>query len=225
MRFLVFERDGYRCVYCGRTPNGDGVTLHCDHRVPVAGGGLTTFDNLVTACDQGNLGKGSLTLRDRPGDDSGRRSTWPDDPQKCGFIVSERIVTCLPSLRPVSRRRRPSSPRWRRRVRSDLFCQTDERRLPSGAHAAGPAHPCGNEPPRGANARRTCPAPRRDGAVPADPRRRGRRIRDDQRSSRPRARCISCSLTRPLMSQTRPTQATRTLNWEPQSGLREARRA
>lgn len=56
LRFLVLKRDAYRCTYCGKTA-GPGVVLHVDHVIPVADGGPTTEDNLVTACDECNLGK------------------------------------------------------------------------------------------------------------------------------------------------------------------------
>jgi 5-methylcytosine-specific restriction endonuclease McrA len=59
MRFRVLQRDAFRCTYCGRTAR-DGAVLHLDHLVPVAAGGQTTEDNLVTACDTCNVGKSDL---------------------------------------------------------------------------------------------------------------------------------------------------------------------
>ena len=56
LRFRVLQRDGFRCQYCGRSAR-DGATLHLDHVVPVAAGGETTEDNLITACATCNLGK------------------------------------------------------------------------------------------------------------------------------------------------------------------------
>lgn len=56
LRFRVLQRDAFRCQYCGRSAR-DGATLHLDHVVPVAAGGATTEDNLITACDTCNLGK------------------------------------------------------------------------------------------------------------------------------------------------------------------------
>lgn len=58
LRFRVLQRDGFRCQYCGRSA-ADGAALHLDHVVPVADGGETSADNLLTACDQCNLGKGT----------------------------------------------------------------------------------------------------------------------------------------------------------------------
>lgn len=59
-RFEVFKRDGFTCQYCGAHP--PGVLLHVDHVVAVANGGLNAIDNLVTACEPCNLGKGARPL-------------------------------------------------------------------------------------------------------------------------------------------------------------------
>lgn len=57
-RFMVLERDGYTCQYCGaRAPE---ARLHVDHIVPVSKGGTNDLDNLVTACEQCNLGKSDI---------------------------------------------------------------------------------------------------------------------------------------------------------------------
>jgi len=56
MRFRVLARDGFRCRYCGASP--DESELHVDHWVPLAMGGADDFDNFVTACADCNLGKG-----------------------------------------------------------------------------------------------------------------------------------------------------------------------
>lgn len=56
LRFRVLQRDNFRCQYCGRAAR-DGAILHLDHVVPVAAGGATSEDNLITACDTCNLGK------------------------------------------------------------------------------------------------------------------------------------------------------------------------
>ena len=54
---LVFERDGYQCVYCGST---DNLTL--DHVVPVIRGGSNEPDNLACACKSCNSSKGARTV-------------------------------------------------------------------------------------------------------------------------------------------------------------------
>lgn len=63
-RFEVFKRDGFVCQYCGAHP--PNVILHCDHIHPVALGGKNDIDNLVTACETCNLGKGANSLTDIP---------------------------------------------------------------------------------------------------------------------------------------------------------------
>lgn len=60
LRFEVFKRDGFKCVYCGAHP--PSVLLHADHVVAVAAGGENDIDNLVTACQPCNLGKGARDL-------------------------------------------------------------------------------------------------------------------------------------------------------------------
>jgi hypothetical protein len=59
-RFEVFKRDRFTCAYCGRTP--PEVLLHADHIVPKADGGPDDIDNLTTACQDCNLGKGARRL-------------------------------------------------------------------------------------------------------------------------------------------------------------------
>ena len=59
-RFEVFKRDNFKCQYCGAHP--PGVLLHVDHVVAVANGGRNGMDNLVTACEPCNQGKGARAL-------------------------------------------------------------------------------------------------------------------------------------------------------------------
>ncbi|MBL8573329.1 MAG: HNH endonuclease [Hyphomicrobiaceae bacterium] len=58
-RFNVFLRDRFQCQYCG---SKDDLTF--DHLIPRARGGLTTWDNVLTACSPCNLRKGSKSLAD-----------------------------------------------------------------------------------------------------------------------------------------------------------------
>lgn len=59
LRFEILRRDSYTCRYCGaKAPD---VALHVDHVIPVALGGGDTPNNLVTACEDCNMGKGSTT--------------------------------------------------------------------------------------------------------------------------------------------------------------------
>lgn len=62
MRFEVFHRDHFTCQYCGAQP--PDVVLVCDHIIPVAKGGLTSAENLVTACEGCNAGKSDKSLGD-----------------------------------------------------------------------------------------------------------------------------------------------------------------
>lgn len=64
VRFEIFKRDGFSCQYCGATP--PKVILHVDHIVAVAEGGGNEMDNLVTACEPCNLGKGARALHVAP---------------------------------------------------------------------------------------------------------------------------------------------------------------
>ena len=63
-RFEVFKRDGFACIYCGAHP--PAVLLHVDHITAVANGGTNSPDNLVTACEPCNLGKGATPLEAIP---------------------------------------------------------------------------------------------------------------------------------------------------------------
>lgn len=61
LRFDVFQRDGFRCQYCGLSAK-DGALLHADHVIPESKGGPTTLENLITACVDCNLGKRAKDL-------------------------------------------------------------------------------------------------------------------------------------------------------------------
>lgn len=61
VRFDVFRRDNFTCVYCGR--GSPEVTLHCDHVVAHSKGGSDDQSNLVTACSDCNYGKGAKSVR------------------------------------------------------------------------------------------------------------------------------------------------------------------
>jgi hypothetical protein len=52
----IFERDGYRCVRCGRGPS-DGVEIHADHIMPKDKGGKAIIENGQTLCAQHNFQK------------------------------------------------------------------------------------------------------------------------------------------------------------------------
>jgi hypothetical protein len=60
-RFKVFDRDDYKCRYCGKTPE-DGITLEVDHIHPTSKGGTNELHNLVTSCFDCNRGKSDLPV-------------------------------------------------------------------------------------------------------------------------------------------------------------------
>jgi len=77
LRFSVFRRDKFRCVYCGRGPKNvelrvdfseaillmaNGFGLEPDHFIAVARGGRNLLNNLVTSCEFCNGGKGDVLL-------------------------------------------------------------------------------------------------------------------------------------------------------------------
>lgn len=61
LRFRVFVRDSFLCVYCGNGAK-HGAILHADHVIPRSKGGETSLKNLVTACMDCNLGKSNHEL-------------------------------------------------------------------------------------------------------------------------------------------------------------------
>ena len=56
-RFNLFLRDGFSCQYCGQ-----GGELTFDHVIPRSRGGITSWENVVSACSRCNLKKGAKTL-------------------------------------------------------------------------------------------------------------------------------------------------------------------
>lgn len=65
LRFKVFNRDGFQCKYCGKTPDDD-VMLEIDHINPVSKGGGNDYDNLITSCFDCNRGKADDELVSSP---------------------------------------------------------------------------------------------------------------------------------------------------------------
>lgn len=60
LRIAILERDGYRCVYCGRS--ADETALEVDHIHAVSRGGTNDPRNLVTACSTCNGGKSASAV-------------------------------------------------------------------------------------------------------------------------------------------------------------------
>ena len=65
LRFEIFKRDNFTCQYCGRNVKEDKIKLHCDHIIPRKKGGLYVDKNLITSCEECNLGKSDVLLEDR----------------------------------------------------------------------------------------------------------------------------------------------------------------
>jgi hypothetical protein len=65
LRWQVMERDGHKCVKCGRNAK-DGIKLHVDHIHPKSRGGMTTLDNGQTLCYECNIGKGARVPQTHP---------------------------------------------------------------------------------------------------------------------------------------------------------------
>lgn len=59
-RFEVLKRDGFRCRYCGVTP--ERSLLHVDHVIAIANGGSNAMENLATSCQPCNSGKSSVPI-------------------------------------------------------------------------------------------------------------------------------------------------------------------
>ena len=58
-RRTIFERDGHKCVICGKGER-EGVRLHADHIKPKELGGKATIENGQTLCSQHNMFKKNL---------------------------------------------------------------------------------------------------------------------------------------------------------------------
>ena len=68
-RYEVLARDAFKCVLCGR--DGDSSILHVDHMIPMNAAEedkelramLNSEENLVTLCEECNLGKSNVEPR------------------------------------------------------------------------------------------------------------------------------------------------------------------
>ena len=61
-RTLIFERDRYKCYYCGQKVTKNTATL--DHKIPISKGGDNSKDNLVACCFECNSIKSGKTLEE-----------------------------------------------------------------------------------------------------------------------------------------------------------------
>lgn len=55
--FIIYNRDGFKCVYCGKSSIIDGVKLNVEHILPRKHIYLNNPINLVTACEDCNNSK------------------------------------------------------------------------------------------------------------------------------------------------------------------------
>jgi 5-methylcytosine-specific restriction endonuclease McrA len=62
LRFEVFKRDNFTCIYCGRNVKDDKIKLNCDHIIPKTKNGKDVLNNLVTSCFECNQGKKDVLL-------------------------------------------------------------------------------------------------------------------------------------------------------------------
>lgn len=58
-RLNVFMRDGFRCMYCGKSCTMSELTF--DHVVPRSQGGATKWENILSSCSVCNSKKGNRT--------------------------------------------------------------------------------------------------------------------------------------------------------------------
>ena len=86
-RTNVYARDEHRCQYCGDRKDPQNLTF--DHLVPVARGGLKTWDNIVTCCVECNRRKGDR-LPEEAGMKLVRRPRRPDLPRALALIYAHR---------------------------------------------------------------------------------------------------------------------------------------
>lgn len=56
---VIFERDEYRCAYCGATEY-----LTVDHVIPLSRGGTNNLSNLKTCCGHCNSSKGAKSIEE-----------------------------------------------------------------------------------------------------------------------------------------------------------------
>jgi len=77
----VFARDRETCQYCGVQPGRSHLTM--DHVIPRSQGGITTWENVVTACRECNHRKGGRT----PEQANTQLMSTPRQPQYLAFAL------------------------------------------------------------------------------------------------------------------------------------------
>jgi len=84
-RRTIFERDNYKCQYCGHKFASDELTL--DHITPRSRGGHSTWDNIVVACVPCNTRKANK-LPEETGMKLLKKPTKPKWPTQAGVKLS-----------------------------------------------------------------------------------------------------------------------------------------
>ena len=62
LRFEIFQRDNFKCIYCGRYP--PKCILEIDHKRPKSRKGENNSYNYVTYCKECNIRKGDMILNE-----------------------------------------------------------------------------------------------------------------------------------------------------------------
>jgi len=62
LRFEVFQKYNFSCIYCGRKP--PECILEVDHKYPQSKGGKDSIENYVSACRECNVGKRDVILKE-----------------------------------------------------------------------------------------------------------------------------------------------------------------
>lgn len=62
--FLIFERDNFKSIYCGKSSIEDGIKLVIEHIYPIKKGGDAKLNNVVTSCPECNGTKATNMLKD-----------------------------------------------------------------------------------------------------------------------------------------------------------------
>ena len=88
-RANVYARDEHRCQYCGHEFEPSRLTF--DHVVPVARGGLKTWENIVTCCIECNRRKGDRLPEER-GMRLVRKPRRPDLPRALALVFANRFA-------------------------------------------------------------------------------------------------------------------------------------
>ena len=64
-KLIIFERDNFTCVYCGKNVVEDNIKLEVDHLIPKTEGGSNANNNKVTSCRDCNREKSGKKLSDK----------------------------------------------------------------------------------------------------------------------------------------------------------------